>query len=114
MVLSEMGSDLLHQLADVMVDAATSAAHHVEMVVGMGDLPASGAIDSEMRLSHEVEIFEEGEGSVDRRDVHAGVGLVDPQGDLLGGEMPVGGPQHRPDEPSWAGQAIAIITKQDS
>lgn len=48
MVVAEMRADLVDQLPFVMVDRAASVAHHVEMIVGMRDLPSCRAIDPEM------------------------------------------------------------------
>lgn len=61
MMVSQMGANLVDQLADVVVDSAAFSTHHVEVVVGMCDLPPGGTVDAELRLSNEVEVLEQGE-----------------------------------------------------
>lgn len=47
-VVTEMGPNLVDELPCVVVDPPTAPTHHVEMVVGVGDLPTSSVIDPEM------------------------------------------------------------------
>ena len=93
-MIPEVGADLFDELSDVVVNRAAPPAHHMKMVVGMGDLPSRRSVDSEMRFPNQVEILEERQRSIDRRDVDGGVGLVDSNRDLLGGEVAVGAAQN--------------------
>ena len=81
----------------------------MELVVGMGEFPSRRLVDAEMGATHQVEFLEEGEGTVDRRTIDGGVGIVHPFGDLLSREMPFGRAQRGEDKPSRAGKAVAVF-----
>lgn len=113
-MLTQMGTDLVDELPDMVVHGAAFAAHHVKVVVGMGDLPTSRVVDAEMGLADQIEILEQGKRSVDRGDADGGIGLVDTLCDVFGGEVTVGGSQHGPHQPPGAGQTVSVVTKDTS
>ena len=107
----EVRPDPVHQLSRMVPDGTAAFAHEVELVVGMGDLPSCRLVDAEMGATHQIEFLEDGEGAVDGGTIDRGVSIVDAFGDFVGREVPVGGTQHGPDEPTGAGQAIAVLPK---
>lgn len=110
-VVTEMGSDLVDQFALVMVHLTTLPANHVEMVVGVGDLPSGRIVDPEVGFPDQVETIEKGEGAVDGGDVDGGVGLVDPGGDVVGGQVAIGRAQDGPHQPARAGESVTVPTE---
>lgn len=107
----EMQADLTDQLPGVVPYRSAGTADEVELVVGMSDLPSCRLIDAETGTTHQIELFEDGEGTVDRGAIDGGVGVVHPVSDFIGREVPVCGAQHRPDEPARAGEAIAMFAE---
>jgi len=113
-LVTEVGPDLVDKFAFMVVNRTAQTTDHVEMVIGVCDLPPGGVVYAELRLANEVEVFEEGQCPIDGGDVDGGIRPVDLRRDLFGGEVPSGGAQDRPDQPARAGEAISVIPEDDS
>lgn len=114
MVRGEVQTNLIDQVTDVMIHRPTAPTNHVEVIVGMSDLPSRRAVDPELGLPDEVEVFEQRQRSIDGGQVDRRVGLMDLLGDLLGGQVPVGRAEDGPNQPPRARQAVPVVPEQRS
>ncbi len=73
----------------------------------MSDLPSCRFLADEVRLANHVEIGEERQGPVHRRQVDRLVDGVNPPGDLICSEMLVGLPQHLPHAQTRTGDTVS-------
>jgi len=90
LTLTQLHAQLLHQIASVVLHLAAGPAHEMKVVVGVRRFPARGVVHSQMRLAGEVQLGEQRERAVDRREIDVRIDLMDPRGHLLGGQVLVG------------------------
>ncbi len=112
MILAEMGPDVVDQVSGVVLDLATGVTDEVELVVGMGLLPAGAAIGAELRFPDEVQLTEERQRPIDGGQIDRRVPGVDPGGDLLGREMAVYRREGVPDQSPGHGGTMTVLAQK--
>jgi hypothetical protein len=96
------------EIASMVIDAAAHVTHQVEVLVRVGDLPPGDVLVTQPRLPDEVELREQGQRSVDRRQVDARLAFGDASSELLDGQMALRIVQRTPDRLPGSGDAIPL------
>lgn len=107
-----MCPNLADDFTHVVVDVAANSADHVEVIVGVSQLPASTLIRAKLRLANQVEVRKQCEGPVNGRRIDRSIRLVHLDHDLLDRHVPIRLVEHFPHSQTRFCQAIASITEQ--
>jgi hypothetical protein len=95
------------KIASVVIDVAAHVAHQVKVFVGMGDLPAGDVLVAQPRLADQVELREQGQRPVHRRQVDTRLAFGHTSGELLDSQMALRVVQRSPDRLPGPGDTVS-------
>ncbi len=111
MILAKVGADLIDEIAPVVLHIAARVADQVKLVIGVRQLPASGAVGAEVGFPSQPEPSEERQRPVDGGQVDSGIVAPHLGRDLIRGEMAPRRPEHIPHEPARVGEPVTALAK---
>ncbi len=110
-MITEMGGELPHNIAGVMLDHIATITNEMDVVIVVSGLPARCFVVAELRLASDADVGEQRQRSVHRRAVHRWIDGMHRFKDRLSRQVVGVVGQHVPYEASRGGDAQVVYSQ---